>query len=155
MTRPHFRLISTCGVWGRRGRNDHLLLENGSAPPGLAVRAELQLATVHGHDSPAGRPLQTIRGDAFETRHGRPPVEFSGNYRKTDDLEAALPDTGRYAKVGVRMNLDETRQVGLEPTTSRLTAGCSTIELLPKKSSPRANRARGQCSGSGAHVKRG
>ena len=24
-----------------------------------------------------------------------------------------------------------TRQVGLEPTTSRLTAGCSTIELLP------------------------
>ena len=26
----------------------------------------------------------------------------------------------------------KTRQVGLEPTTSRLTAGCSTIELLPK-----------------------
>ena len=25
----------------------------------------------------------------------------------------------------------QTRQVGLEPTTSRLTAGCSTIELLP------------------------
>ena len=27
----------------------------------------------------------------------------------------------------------ETRQVGLEPTTGRLTADCSTIELLPKK----------------------
>ena len=27
----------------------------------------------------------------------------------------------------------KTRQVGLEPTTSRLTADCSTIELLPKK----------------------
>src|SRR4051812_34592225 len=27
----------------------------------------------------------------------------------------------------------KTRQVGLEPTTSRLTAGCSTIELLPNK----------------------
>ena len=25
----------------------------------------------------------------------------------------------------------QARQVGLEPTTSRLTAGCSTIELLP------------------------
>jgi hypothetical protein len=30
------------------------------------------------------------------------------------------------------MFLVQTRQVGLEPTTSRLTAGCSTIELLPK-----------------------
>ena len=34
----------------------------------------------------------------------------------------------------------ETRQVGLEPTTSRLTAGCSTIELLPKMSVPPGGR---------------
>ena len=31
---------------------------------------------------------------------------------------------------------EKTRQVGLEPTTSRLTAGCSTIELLPKNTEP-------------------
>ncbi len=37
--------------------------------------------------------------------------------------------------LGVLQNVNpkQTRQVGLEPTTSRLTAGCSTIELLPKK----------------------
>ena len=32
-----------------------------------------------------------------------------------------------------RGRLRQTRQVGLEPTTSRLTADCSTIELLPNK----------------------
>src|SRR5439155_25207230 len=36
----------------------------------------------------------------------------------------------------------KTRQVGLEPTTSRLTAGCSTIELLPKNGRGRSRRPR-------------
>jgi hypothetical protein len=52
----------------------------------------------------------------------------------------------RYAAIGVvagadikfagripkNINPKQTRQAGLEPATSRLTAGCSTIELLPK-----------------------
>src|SRR5215212_7941765 len=38
------------------------------------------------------------------------------------------PLTGR---VRVSVSAGKARQVGLEPTTSRLTAGCSTIELLP------------------------
>src|SRR5947207_3317161 len=33
------------------------------------------------------------------------------------------------------------RQVGFEPTTSRLTAGCSTIELLPNFARPHLIRA--------------
>ena len=35
------------------------------------------------------------------------------------------------------------RQVGLEPTTSRLTAGCSTIELLPNLEAAGRRRAGG------------
>ena len=44
---------------------------------------------------------------------------------------------------GILKNIDpiQTRQVGLEPTTSRLTAGCSTIELLPKISNRHGNAA--------------
>ncbi len=34
-------------------------------------------------------------------------------------------------KKGTTIRAFQARQVGLEPTTSRLTAGCSTIELLP------------------------
>src|SRR5690242_9630749 len=36
----------------------------------------------------------------------------------------------------LRLSGVEARQVGLEPTTSRLTAGCSTIELLPNLEPP-------------------
>ncbi len=44
------------------------------------------------------------------------------------------PNTNENAPVlrPVRDLVRKARQVGLEPTTSRLTAGCSTIELLPK-----------------------
>jgi hypothetical protein len=37
----------------------------------------------------------------------------------------------------------QTRQVGLEPTTSRLTAGCSTIELLPNSAWCSIGKVRG------------
>jgi hypothetical protein len=61
----------------------------------------------------------------------------------------------RYAAIGVvagadikfagripkNINPKQTRQAGLEPATSRLTAGCSTIELLPKFSNHLDNPA--------------
>ena len=44
--------------------------------------------------------------------------------------------------LGILQDVDpkQTRQAGLEPATSRLTAGCSTIELLPNRPNKRLYR---------------
>ena len=52
---------------------------------------------------------------------------FTGWYNGDFNYDGVV-DGSDYALID---NSFKTRQVGLEPTTSRLTAGCSTIELLP------------------------
>jgi hypothetical protein len=65
--------------------------------------------------------------------NSRPSVTPCHNWPQTreprEDISRGSPLTGRLRS---SVAFEEARQVGLEPTTSRLTAGCSTIELLPK-----------------------
>ena len=60
-----------------------------------------------------------------------------------------LIDGDRQAKTPIGGHGGATRQVGLEPTTSRLTAGCSTIELLPKM----GLRAMARVAGAGKSIR--
>ena len=76
-------------------------------------------------------------GDCGGTRWcNRPePTGVLGNRKKPPMLPNCLNRSGKVAILNHNRTCPMlgvlTRQVGLEPTTSRLTADCSTIELLP------------------------
>ena len=92
---------------------------------------------------------EVVRGQDDE-EDPQPAPKSEGPEPENEGPKATKPSPVLTENGLVRSVSETARQVGLEPTTSRLTAGCSTIELLPKMCRGDGGPGAGPSGGDGA-----